>query len=232
MRFSRSAERQTSGPPPGSTTTPAWQSRLPTASYHKLIIRLESSERWRHQVLCHHTRSPGATGVELSPEGITTLIHMPAARRCTIATKTGALRPRSAERSEVAEALIHRPTPDGCDAASSGWHAECGCQYHGAVVQRGRVQGIRPRRAGDVGGRIPWWDSYPSPGLRRNFAGMNIEGTVKLGYRKEFTVIDDSEARTEPAALEALGSAARPCLQTETHVIPSLGWRCRARCLG
>src|SRR5215472_9923807 len=50
-----------------------------------------------------HTFARGRLGW-LSPEGITTLVHMPAARRCTTATKTGALRPRSAERSEIVKA--------------------------------------------------------------------------------------------------------------------------------
>jgi acetyl-CoA carboxylase carboxyltransferase component len=39
------------------------------------------------------------------------------------------------------------------------------------------------------GGSIAW----PAA----EFSGMNIEGAVKLGYRKELMAIDDSEARRE-----------------------------------
>lgn len=97
----------------------------------KPIIRAESSDRWRNQVLCRHTRVCQSNRIKLSPDGITSLSHMLPARRGTIATNTGAFRPRSAKRSEVAEsrflalagALIHRPTPRGCDAVPAGWRA-------------------------------------------------------------------------------------------------------------
>ena len=63
------------------------------------------------------------------------------------------------------------------------------CQFHIAAI-RGRL-GLRTQRLGHV--RRQFSGRLLHCGVTAEFAGMNIEGSVKLGFRKELATIEDPE---------------------------------------
>ena len=61
----------------------------------------------------------------------------------------------------------------------------------GVVVRKGYGLGV----TGDVWGRARWSGFLTVAWPTAEFAGMNIEGEVKLGYRNELAAIEDPEER-------------------------------------
>lgn len=58
------------------------------------------------------------------------------------------------------------------------------------IANRGEIAIGIARAAGDLGIRTVAWPTA-------EYAGMNIEGAVKLGHRKELAAIEDPEARLQ-----------------------------------
>ena len=96
----------------------------------KVVIRLESSERWRNQVLCRHTPSPGGDWVgchrKASPPWSTCPLRgavLPPPKRARFAHDQPNDPKCESRFLAMAGPLIHRPTPGGCGAVPPGWRA-------------------------------------------------------------------------------------------------------------